>query len=256
MINSKDNIDRMRIASPCPTNWEGMKGDERARYCDLCNLHVYNISEMTNKEVKTLIAKTEGRICARLYKRIDGTVITKDCPVGLRAIRRRVSRVAGVAITAIFSFCMSVMGQSSAKEDKSCPSPYKITIEQIQENHSEVQGVVSDPNGAVVAGADVSLINDDTGAELKTITNDVGTFKFSTVEKGSYHLKVLAAGFQSMDVTQIRVETSKATSIDLQLRVESDRVFIGILSAEPLLDTAGPGLKTSFTPDQATRLPF
>ena len=94
-MKSQIKLDRLRIASPCPASWEQMTGDDRARFCELCNLHVYNIAELTASEAKSLIANAEGRICARLYRRSDGTVITKDCPVGLRAIRRRVARIAG-----------------------------------------------------------------------------------------------------------------------------------------------------------------
>jgi len=42
-----DRLNRLRIASPCPTAWEQMAGDDRVRFCDPCNLHVYNIGQMT-----------------------------------------------------------------------------------------------------------------------------------------------------------------------------------------------------------------
>jgi hypothetical protein len=49
---------------------------------------------MTRSDAEYLIARTEGRLCVRFYRRGDGSIITKDCPVGLRAICRRVSYVA------------------------------------------------------------------------------------------------------------------------------------------------------------------
>ena len=76
-MKSQIQLDRLRIASPCPASWEQMTGDDRARFCELCNLQVYNIAELTAREARSLIANTEGRICARLYRRADGTVITK-----------------------------------------------------------------------------------------------------------------------------------------------------------------------------------
>ena len=120
MSKPYDSLSRMRIASPCSVGWENMSGDERVRFCKECNLHVYNISEMKSSEVQALIADTEGRICARLYRRTDGTVLTKDCPVGLRAIRRRASRIAGAALTALLSLCTVAVGQSKKEQDKSC----------------------------------------------------------------------------------------------------------------------------------------
>jgi len=71
-----------------------MIGSERMRFCGQCSLNVYNLSGMTRSEAEHLIARNEGRLCVRFYRRRDGSIITKDCPVGLRAIRRRVSYVA------------------------------------------------------------------------------------------------------------------------------------------------------------------
>src|SRR4051812_17296637 len=107
------SIDNFSIASPCSVGWESMSGDERKRFCSLCKLHVYNISEMTREEVRELVTSSDGRVCARLYRRADGTVLTRDCPVGLAAkIRRRVSRVGGAVLAATLSMFSVVFGQS------------------------------------------------------------------------------------------------------------------------------------------------
>jgi hypothetical protein len=92
----KFDVNNLRIASPCSMNWNDMSGDERARFCNACKLNVYNFSEMTAKEVEKFVLQKEGRICGKLYKRADGTVITKDCPTGLRAVRRQVMRLFSV----------------------------------------------------------------------------------------------------------------------------------------------------------------
>src|SRR6267378_5000201 len=92
LAEHRSNLDRLRIATPCPISWEQMTGDNRVRFCDHCKLNVYNISELSRLEAESLIASTEGRLCARLFRRADGTVLTKDCPVGLRALRMRISK--------------------------------------------------------------------------------------------------------------------------------------------------------------------
>ena len=74
-----------------------MAGNERVRYCPECKLHVYNFSELTGAEIEEIVASTEGRLCARLYERRDGTILTENCPVGLRPAVRRVSRILGAA---------------------------------------------------------------------------------------------------------------------------------------------------------------
>src|SRR5262245_5564716 len=94
-------LDRIRVASPCDVRWESMSGTERARFCSECRLHVYDFSQLTRKEAIDLVTKTEGRICGRLHRRADGTILTRDCPVGLRALRRRVARIAGASLAAL-----------------------------------------------------------------------------------------------------------------------------------------------------------
>ncbi|MGZ4896492.1 MAG: hypothetical protein ACXVJ0_08525, partial [Candidatus Angelobacter sp.] len=66
----------IRIASPCQAEWEKMVGDERVRHCSECNLNVYNLSAMTERQVQELIAGSQGkRLCTRFYRRADGTVL-------------------------------------------------------------------------------------------------------------------------------------------------------------------------------------
>ncbi|MCB9850539.1 MAG: hypothetical protein H6817_07525 [Phycisphaerales bacterium] len=97
-------LDRVRIASPCNMSWAEMTGDDRTRYCSACRKHVYNFASMTSKEIEALIIEKEGRLCGRLYRRADGTILTANCPVGLAAVRRKaVKLVAGVAATFFFA---------------------------------------------------------------------------------------------------------------------------------------------------------
>lgn len=85
----------LRVASPCHADWDEMDGDERVRFCRLCRLNVYNLSEMSSADAEALIREKEGRLCVRFYRRGDGTVLTRNCPVGLRAIKRRLAVIGG-----------------------------------------------------------------------------------------------------------------------------------------------------------------
>jgi hypothetical protein len=99
-------LHHIKIASPCSADWNEMRGDNRQRYCSECKLNVYNLSEMTRREAENLLFEKEGKMCVRLYKRSDGTVITQNCPVGWQGIKRKVSRVA----TAVFSLLAGFLG--------------------------------------------------------------------------------------------------------------------------------------------------
>jgi hypothetical protein len=107
------DLQNLSIAAPCSANWNEMLGDERARFCGRCKKHVYNISAMSRTEAEALILEKEGNLCLRFAKRADGTVVVDNCPVGLRAIRRRL-RWIGAGIAAAITFIGgSVLANSS-----------------------------------------------------------------------------------------------------------------------------------------------
>ena len=141
------NIQDVRIASPCPAEWSKMTGTERARHCSECNLKVYNFSAMTLREIEDLVSGRRGdRVCARIYRRADGTMLTEDCPKGLRAlVVRRVSRVAGMAVVALMSIHASAWQKIQPKQCS--PS------EQAARHDSGLAVTVVDPQEALVPGA-------------------------------------------------------------------------------------------------------
>lgn len=90
------SLEGLRIASPCKADWGAMAGDDRVRYCGQCQKNVYNLSGMPRDEAEALVQGAEGRVCVRMYRRADGTVLTADCPEGVsRKRRRRLAIVAG-----------------------------------------------------------------------------------------------------------------------------------------------------------------
>jgi len=95
-------LEQLRIAAPCSVEWDDMSGDERARFCGKCEKHVYNVVAMTRAEAEALVREKEGKLCLQLYTRADGTVLTSDCPVGVRRQRlhaRLWARVSSVAVS-------------------------------------------------------------------------------------------------------------------------------------------------------------
>jgi hypothetical protein len=130
-------LEDVRIASPCSASWEDMTGDAQVRFCGKCAKNVYNLSEMTREEAEALLAKGEGTsMCVRLYKRADGTVITSDCPVGVR--KKRVRRaVAVAAVTALGASALSALAASTTMGARERPRALQGDIAQAP---SEWQG--------------------------------------------------------------------------------------------------------------------
>jgi hypothetical protein len=81
-------LGEIRIASPCKVPWSSMKGDATTRFCGACKLNVYNLENLDHAEIRALWLKNEGRMCVRLFRRFDGTILTRDCPKGWRLVKK------------------------------------------------------------------------------------------------------------------------------------------------------------------------
>jgi hypothetical protein len=97
-------LEDIRIASPCHARWDAMTGDDRARHCRSCERTVYNLSALSAEEAAKLFVAHEGRICVRIYRRRDGTIITRDCPVGRSERLRKGIRTAIVRTASWLGF--------------------------------------------------------------------------------------------------------------------------------------------------------
>lgn len=97
-------LDSLRIASPCTADWSKMVGNDRTRFCADCRLNVHNLSAMTRDQAEELLrAAGQGRLCVRFHRRADGTVLTQDCPKGLRRRMRQMAMRAAALVAAFWS---------------------------------------------------------------------------------------------------------------------------------------------------------
>jgi hypothetical protein len=116
-------LSNIRVASPCSARWADMSGDERARLCAQCQKHVYNLSDLTAQQAVALIQSKEGRLCARFYRRADGTVLTADCPVGAgRGWSRLKGFAAAAAALLVAGVCLPLLGGTGADKEKVYPT--------------------------------------------------------------------------------------------------------------------------------------
>jgi hypothetical protein len=107
-------LSRIEVAKPCNASWEDMRGDDRVRFCGKCEKNVYNLSELGEDEAEALIYEQEGKLCARFFRRKDGTVLTSDCQVGTRRRKRMVLAALGLAATAAGGGWYALVGEPQA----------------------------------------------------------------------------------------------------------------------------------------------
>ena len=98
----------VRVAAPCTADWNAMSeiDGERVKFCSGCEKRVYNLSAMGQAEAEGLLRKHEGRLCVRYYRRADGTILTTDCPVGLKALQRLTLQRRTTSFAACVMLCL------------------------------------------------------------------------------------------------------------------------------------------------------
>src|SRR5579862_5692533 len=81
-----------------------------------------------------------------------------------------------------------------------------------------ILGTVTDPQGAVVAGAKVTVRNVNTGLERTTQTSSDGSYAIPELPTGSYTVTVTQSGFQTSSVTGVAVEVSAEKRVDVGMK--------------------------------------
>src|SRR6201987_291319 len=109
----------------------------------------------------------------------------------------------------------------------------------------DVTGTVTDPSGAVVPNASVTLNNDATGAARTTTTNSNGAYRFSLLPPGNYNVNVTAQGFNKAD-TSTSVNVGQATIADVKMAIGGASQTVEVTSAAPLVQADNADLSTNF----------
>ncbi|MDR3615995.1 MAG: hypothetical protein P4L53_20730 [Candidatus Obscuribacterales bacterium] len=133
---TRDIINNLRIASPCPMLWGDMQRthEEAVRFCGDCHKKVYDVSKMSAKETTMLLQKAEvsgASICMQLYRRADGTILTDDCPVGMRRIRdtwRKLRSTAAAFVVFLCSQSLFAQGKDLAAQSKSSSTRPRVPV--------------------------------------------------------------------------------------------------------------------------------
>ena len=143
-------LDDVRVAAPCRASWDAMTriDGDRVRHCGDCDKRVYNLSQMTRDEAEALIVAHEGKLCVRYYRRADGTILTKDCPVGVGKRRRRRFIAAGILATFATGAAAYVMRTRPGADPAVCHAHDHEVMGDITSGPPPMMGAVAVPQKA------------------------------------------------------------------------------------------------------------
>ena len=108
----------------------------------------------------------------------------------------------------------------------------------LAQSTASLNGTVSDATGAVVVNAKVVATNQGTGVESATQTDTAGAYLFPSLPIGIYRIQVIAPGFQSAIISNLKLEVATAVTQNVQLSIGQAAEKIEIMADAALVDTA------------------
>jgi len=109
-----------------------------------------------------------------------------------------------------------------------------------QSDRGSVSGIVTDPSGAGITGAKVTITNAAMGTQNSTVTTGAGAYTIPQVSAGVYSVTVVAPGFTTLVRNGITVSVGQVAPVDLNLGVGQSTTTITVTEDAPLLQTDSP----------------
>ena len=120
-----------------------------------------------------------------------------------------------------------------------------------------MSGAITDPTGAVVAGATVSAANSSTNQRFVEHTTDSGLFALRSLPPGLYKVTVESSNFRTLELDQIQVLVSQDTSLgSLKLEIGQAGEVVTVEGASPLIEATTAQVTTSFSSKETADLPL
>src|SRR5262249_9500643 len=111
-----------------------------------------------------------------------------------------------------------------------------------QEFRGTILGRVTDPSGAVVAGASIQVVNVETNVTVRTSTNDQGNYQVPFLAPGHYTVSVEHPGFKRTERPAVHVSINSQVTLDFTLELGAAAETVTIRASAPLLSTASADL--------------
>jgi Carboxypeptidase regulatory-like domain/TonB dependent receptor len=122
--------------------------------------------------------------------------------------------------------------------------------------YGSIVGNVTDPQGAVLQGVSVTIINTGTGLKLQTTTDESGSYIFRNLLPGSYELALSFSGFKEVRQSALIVSAGNPKRVDVKLEIGAAQDSVTVSADAATLRTEKSDLSTELNSTQVTSLPL
>ena len=119
-----------------------------------------------------------------------------------------------------------------------------------------VRGVISDPTGAQLAGARVTITNASTGVTGQTVTDKSGLYDFEFLVLGNYTVSATAPSFDTGTVGPFLVQIDQIVTADVHLQIGKTSVTVNVDDHALLLNTENATISTSISSNTLENMPL
>jgi len=234
-MSNENFLDSIEVESPCSQRWDEMRGSDQIRFCDHCAKDVNNLSKFTRKEARRLIARSNGKICVQYVRRPDGKIETLKKQ--LHQITRQTGIAAGVLGASLTVSTLSY-SQTPINEELNKSEPKVLRIHQfgyfdpIDKAAGTLSGTITDPNGAVVPFALISITCEQNGFYQTANINQDGFYELKNIPDGVYKIKVEAGGFEAKEMSQVAISNGSSETQNAQLNVQNVQAEVVVGNGE------------------------
>ncbi len=140
-----------------------------------------------------------------------------------------------------------------------CVSILAICVSSValaQAGRGGISGLISDPSGAIVGGAQVTALNHATGIALHTVASDAGLYSFVSLTPGVYLVTASQKGFESVAQDNVLVTVDQVSTANIALRVGGVNEVVTVSTAPALVDTTNSTVGTLIDSAAIDRVPL
>src|SRR6516165_4235574 len=121
---------------------------------------------------------------------------------------------------------------------------------------TSLRGVVTDPTGAVIPGAVVSLTNGGTGFKRQSLTGEDGVYQFLQAPPGMYQVTVEKAGFTTVSRDSVQLQVNTPGTLDLRMNVGATTDVVNVEADATAINTVDASIGNPFSETQVRQLPL